>query len=119
MLHSTELSMASTFTKTTENGGISVAQASTTSWGVNASVSGFGGAASVETSVDKEGKEVRPRSTKLKMQSSGIYSRLNEASKLCRALSRGKCETNKMTFRRCWKGNLTLFSFSVLTCRCL
>lgn len=28
MLHSTEQSMASTFTKTTENGGISIAQAS-------------------------------------------------------------------------------------------
>eukprot|EP00903_Cladosiphon_okamuranus_P010618 g10041.t1 len=50
VLHSTEQSMASTFTKTTENGGISIAQSSSTSWGVSASVSAFGGAASASAS---------------------------------------------------------------------
>lgn len=59
VLHSTELSMASSYTKTTENGGISVAQASTTSWGVGASVSGFGGAVSADASIDSEDAVVR------------------------------------------------------------
>ncbi len=36
--------MASTFTKTAENGGISIAQSSATSWSTSASVSSFGGA---------------------------------------------------------------------------
>ncbi|CBJ28671.1 conserved unknown protein [Ectocarpus siliculosus] len=44
VLHSTEQSMASNFTKTTENGGISIAQSSSTSWGASTSVSSFGGA---------------------------------------------------------------------------
>ena len=42
--------MASNFTNTTENGGISIAKASSTSWGVSASVSGFAGAASAGAS---------------------------------------------------------------------
>ncbi|CBJ28670.1 conserved unknown protein [Ectocarpus siliculosus] len=57
VLHSTEQSMASNFTKTTENGGISIAQSSSTSWGVSASVSSFGGAASASVSADSSGTE--------------------------------------------------------------
>ncbi|CAM9538820.1 unnamed protein product, partial [Ectocarpus sp. 13 AM-2016] len=50
VLHSTEQSMASNFTKTTENGGISIAQSSSTSWGASTSVSSFGGAVGVSVS---------------------------------------------------------------------
>ncbi|CAB1101350.1 unnamed protein product [Ectocarpus sp. CCAP 1310/34] len=57
VLHSTEQSMASNFTKTTENGGISIAQSSCTSWGVSASVSSFGGAASASVSADSSETE--------------------------------------------------------------
>ncbi|CAN0481815.1 unnamed protein product, partial [Ectocarpus sp. 12 AP-2014] len=57
VLHSTEQSMASNFTKTTENGGISIAQSSSTSWGVSASVSSFGGAASASVSADSSETE--------------------------------------------------------------
>eukprot|EP00752_Nemacystus_decipiens_P002572 g2410.t1 len=57
VLHSTEQSMASTFTKTTENGGISIAQSSSTSWGVSASVSAFGGAASGSASANSSGRK--------------------------------------------------------------
>ncbi|CAM9880188.1 unnamed protein product, partial [Ectocarpus sp. 13 AM-2016] len=59
VLHSTEQSMASNFTKTTENGGISIAQSSSTSWGVSASVSSFGGAASASVSADSSETEAR------------------------------------------------------------
>lgn len=52
VLHSTESSMASTYTKTAENGGISVALSSSTSWGASASVSCFG-SASVDSSTNQ------------------------------------------------------------------
>ncbi|CAM9343925.1 unnamed protein product, partial [Scytosiphon promiscuus] len=59
VLHSTEQSMASTFTKTTENGGISIAQSSATSWGASTSVSTLGGA--VGGSVSEESGETEAR----------------------------------------------------------
>lgn len=59
MLHSTEQSMASTFTKTTENGGISIAQASSTSWGVSTSVSNFVAEASISAGSSEMQASVR------------------------------------------------------------
>ncbi|CAM9588528.1 unnamed protein product [Hapterophycus canaliculatus] len=59
VLHSTEQSMASTFTKTTENGGISIAQSSSTSWGASTSVSTLGGA--IGGSVSEEAGDAEAR----------------------------------------------------------